>query len=555
MSETIFLSRSSADAGFALPLIEALKAADYDVLAQDHDILTGDDFTRFMDEALRSAKITVALLSESYLASDWCRREARAADAQQNHRLIPLLIEEGCAPDGLLASLVYVDVAGQTPEAVAQLAHDIIASGKPVAEAPAARAYLRQSEFITNARFDDDAVFVGRDEKLDELHRRLWKESGAAAITQAAAVHGQGGVGKTALARAYARAHRHLYRGVWEVRAETRATLTQDLAALGAALDPRLADAQDQEAAAKDALGLIAQRGGRPFLILYDNAPDPGAVSDLRPRADAHMLATSRWSDWPQAVGLDVLSPEAGAQLLRELAGRGEQAEARALSELLGHLPLALTHAGAVLRRSALLSFADYARDLEQRLESTPKGADYPASVRAALESNLAQVAADDADAPALLHIAAYLAPDAIPLELWETEPALAALPERLRDGPARAEAFGLLSTWSLITIDAEARTFSLHRLTQAVLRALLAESGAGDAPREVALHALNVLFPVGDGESDPSDVRSWPRCARLAAHAIAVLGADSDFAPSGASFLANQCGIYFLGRAEYATA
>lgn len=556
----IFVSRSTHDAGYALALIEALRRAGFEVLAQDHDILTGDDFTHFMDEALRRSVATVALLSASYLSSEWCRREARSADAQKDHRLIPLLIEEDCEPDGLLASLVYLAVLGETPDSAARLVAEIVASGKPLREAPVARRHLREAEFVTNAAFTDDTVFIGRQGALEALSAAL-SNGGAVAITQAATVHGQGGVGKTALARAYARDKRHLYRGVWEVRAEDRATLVADLARLAARLDDRLLNAQDQEAAARAGLDRIAQRTGRPILLIFDNAADPTVLRDWRPVSGAHILVTSRWADWAgagaRAVPLDVLEPDQGAALLQDLAGRGEAHEAEALSALLGHLPLALTHAGAVLRRNALLRFADYARDLEARIESVPKGAAYPASVRAALESNLANVMQDDPHAVSLLHIASFLAPDAIPLELWDTGAALGSLPRPLQETSRRAEAFGALATWSLITLDVEANTLSLHRLIQAVVRATLAEAGVRDQQREAALRAVNERFPSwNEDEPGPNDVRAWPQCARLIAHALAVLGPDAesfDIAPTPR--LAHQCGVYFTARAEYGAA
>lgn len=557
MGGTIFISRSGKDKAHAVALAAALKASGFTILIQDHDTITGDDFKAFMDRALIEAQATVALISTAYLESNWCRREARAADGLRGHRLAPLIIEEGCRPDGLLASLVYCDVAAlieKSPESVARLVEEILRSGKPIEEAPAARAYLRQAEFVSNVAFEDGAVFLGRDHELGELEAAFWSEDNSASATRAAAVHGLGGVGKTALALAYATNARHRYRGVWRVRAQEPSALVEDLAELGGRLLPPLRDAQDRAGAARECLLEIARNPGRPFLLIFDNVEDPQHVLQWRPAAGAHVLITSRWRDWAMAgvrpVPVEVLSPAAAAGLLLALSGRDDLDAARDLAEQLGHLPLALTHAAAVLRQAKTLSFADYVADLGQRLERLPKGAGaYPDAVRAAFESNMSMLARDHADAPQILSFAAFCAPDAIPLELWETGPAAEALAETLRTPAQRAEAFGALEAWSLAVLDPVSGTLSVHRLAQMVMRAIVEEGGHKQAWMQIVVRALNEAFPS-------PQFANWPRCARLATHAEAALAHLSGGAPiAEASRLASDVGVFRYFRAEYAEA
>ena len=260
--------------------------------------------------------------------------------------------------------------------AMAQLIAEVIRHGVPLHQNPPAQSYLRQSQFITNLAFNDAAIFKGRGEEMAQLKSALFAGRAAAVVA------GQGGVGKTALAEAYAREHRTDYRGVWRVNAETDAQA--GLADLAVAFDPAAAQAPIPQAAAF-ALQEISKRGGRPFLLIYDNVTTPDAIARYRPKDGAHVLITSRFQDWTghaDKVDLDVLPRADAAAVLIARAGRGTQAEAEALAAILGDLPLALAHAGAALAREKLTSFAAYGAAIEQRMREAPPG-EYPIAVRA----------------------------------------------------------------------------------------------------------------------------------------------------------------------------
>ncbi len=70
-------------------------------------------------------------------------------------------------------------------------------------------------------------------------------------MTQAQAVHGLGGVGKTRLAIEFARRHREDYDVVWWVRAEDEPTRLGDYAALALALGLPERDEPDLQAVAE----------------------------------------------------------------------------------------------------------------------------------------------------------------------------------------------------------------------------------------------------------------------------------------------------------------
>jgi hypothetical protein len=75
--------------------------------------------------------------------------------------------------------------------------------------------------------------FMGRDQTLADIETALGRHSGRVAIT---ALRGLRGVGKTALAAAYAERHHDEYKATWWIRAETDSTMRADLAGLGVRL-------------------------------------------------------------------------------------------------------------------------------------------------------------------------------------------------------------------------------------------------------------------------------------------------------------------------------
>ncbi len=158
------------------------------------------------------------------------------------------------------------------------------------------------------------------------------------------------------------------------------------LAALAHALDPRLPPDTPPEQAARAALDHLATRQ-MPFLLIYDNAPNPRALAGLLPTRGARVLITSRHPDWAaQARELRVaeMAEDDAVALLQRRAGRRDEAGARRLALELGCLLLALDQAGAYAKQT-LTSFDDYAQQVEALIDKGGSNPDYPATVAATL--------------------------------------------------------------------------------------------------------------------------------------------------------------------------
>ena len=549
-----FISRAGADAAFADKIGRILEDAGYRVVLQQWDF-ANRNFMERMDAALKSGARVIALLSNEYLASDHCTTEWFSVLARdplnKNAHVIVLRIVE-CTPKGLLTALAYWDlvpVRGQDA-----LVRDIVLAavtpGRRKNVTDAAAQYWRTSRPIVHDSIKATANFTGREDELAKIKAAL-------SFGATAAVHGLGGIGKSTIAREYAWREREAYAGVWWLNADRPRGavgwegVEKGLVELGDQFIRGLAQAQDRAAAARQALDFIAGAGfEKPWLLVYDNVDDRRVLSDWAPRSNAHVLATTRiggWGagvvpvevkEWPLAEAVQYLIKESGRADLTE-------ADATAVAEALGCLPLALSHAAAYLRARKTVSAEAYIADLARHMNEAPKDADYSRAVFATFRAALEQVEAEAPGAHALLSLAAFYAPDDIPVELFQQDPehyppALALV---VADAGRLTDALGALDHLSLIDFRPQTRTFSVHRLAQAAARDALGDATVWWAAGAVA--AANAASPY-------VEFANWPLCERLVAHARAVTSLAGDWVGAPLARLLNQTGSYLQERASY---
>jgi class 3 adenylate cyclase len=371
--------------------------------------------------------------------------------------------------------------------------------------------------------------FTGRTSMLDQLRQRLRSGEGILVVQ---ALYGLGGVGKTQLAIEYAHRFATDYDLVWWIDAEQLVFIASQLAQLGDKLNlpprPTVADTVE--------LVLAELRRRRRWLLIFDNAERPQHLADYQPGGAGHVLITSRSPGWGALGGrleVDVLTRPETVTLLRRRIPELTDELADQLATELGDLPLAAAQATAYLEQTDLPP-EDYLRRFRIRRTTLMARGDvlgYHGRIDTTWALSFERLRAEDPAAVQLLEIAAFLAPEPIPLFLLSGNTELLAEPLRATaaDPDALADTIGALVGYSLARRHPDA--FQVHRLVQAVIRNQLPPD------RQQATADLVVALLAAASPGDPEDPLSWAGYTQLTSHVLATAPLG-DHSPAGRQLL-----------------
>lgn len=364
--------------------------------------------------------------------------------------------------------------------------------------------------------------FTGREELLEELHRRL--DVGTTAVLPEA-IHGRGGVGKSALVVEYVYKHEQDFALIWWIPAERPVQIQNALSELALRLGLEVPSTANTAVPAV----LEALRVGRPvsnWLLVFDNAEQPSEVERFFPKGGpGSIVVTSRNEEWREianSLPVNVFDRDESIEMLR---GRGPELgseNADRLAAALGDLPLAIELAAA-WRAETEMSAENY---LELLRNSRPElgddvprtDQDYPDLVAAAWNVSLNGLRERDPSALRLLQLCAYFAPEPISNALLskprslQVHPDLDPLirnPERLRN------AIRNLGRLSLARIDYRTNSFQMHRLVQ---RVLISQMEPDD--QNAMKHGAHLLL-AGNDPNQPDEPDQWSRYAELYSHLV----------------------------------
>jgi tetratricopeptide (TPR) repeat protein len=402
------------------------------------------------------------------------------------------------------------------------------------------------------------SLFKGRGETMRRLRERLQGELG-----DRVALLGLGGIGKTRLAVEYAWQYQSEYSALLFVQADTPASLEANLAALCEAQVLNLPEqrAQEHKVRLQAVLDWLAQH--LSWLLILDNVDTleaAKAVERYLPLlTSGHVLLTTRIGDWSrqvQRLELDVLPRIDAAEFLLE-ATKGarsdapltltDAAEALALADELGQLPLALSQAGAYIetKHITLTAYRERWASNHQavRTWSTNRLEGHPLSMAATWKASFEPLSPDT---KIVLNRLAWLAAAPIPLALLGV-----AVPDTK---PLDAEeALDELVRYSLASYVRDGLSFNIHSLVQRVTREELEELGQ-EAQQLSFFEALNWVDAAFTG--NPQDVRNWAVLEPLRPHVLDVVQYAAVFGnPSPTSRLLNQVGQLLDAKAQLSEA
>jgi tetratricopeptide (TPR) repeat protein len=384
----------------------------------------------------------------------------------------------------------------------------------------------------------------GRERELDQLRCRFSEIVENGAGRQPHVIWGEAGMGKSALARQIADDVAPYYRARWWVdgsdELRIRVGLREFARRLGIpSANPDSSSGSDDATETHRFLGDLREflqmgtLGGRALVVL-DNVDDAALKHSLTraalrylPASACDVLITSQASHWypvaPSDTRLKGLEAASGAELIAGESGRLDLAvdeDVREIARIFGGRPLFLRQVASLLRDGD--APGDFRRRLaesaEDALEILPGVEGFAPLWRTTYAMSIARVEGARPGAGNLLKAMSFLSPDAMPLHLLH---ALAEEREGWRAVHVDA-ALAALADRSLVErqLEGGTRTYSLHRIVGALLRAMAREERVLPDALGRAVSAVSRATPRREGLSRVSVQRTM---AVLAPHVEAI--------------------------------
>ncbi|MEV4276332.1 FxSxx-COOH system tetratricopeptide repeat protein [Actinoplanes xinjiangensis] len=418
-------------------------------------------------------------------------------------------------------------IAGLSATAAAERVLELV--GRPITDtdailAGAPRFPGEEPQLVANlpAR---NARFTGREPVLRELREQL--RAGTAVVlfgTQAVALQGMGGVGKTQLALEYAYRYRTAYDVVAWLRADNDESLSSSLHDLGEMLG-----LQSEQSGADYARAVVQELGRdkRRWLLIFDNADEPETVYGYLPHGPGHVLITSRnmsWGEQTQPLQIDVFTREESIEHLLQRVQSLSRQDADLVAEQLADLPIVIAAAAAWLAET-LTPVSEYLALIQEEGPSAALTATADQSVARTWDLSLNRLRDRDQAAYRLFQLCSVMAPE-IPLALVYSDQMaryLRAYNPALSERMARGSLVQQLNRLALLRLDqrpsAAGETdrrgqIMIHRVVQNVVRDRMTEEELNEARRQV-----HQVLAEARPEGDVDEQRNWPRFRMLWPH------------------------------------
>jgi tetratricopeptide (TPR) repeat protein len=406
--------------------------------------------------------------------------------------------------------------------------------------------------------YRSNPFFTGRETELAKIDQALAKQ-GEAAIQ---ALAGLGGIGKTATAIEYAHRHQEKYPNehIFWIIADNNSNVVNSFNNIAKKLGFPLDEKQDEIIAkVKDWL-----EGCSNWLLIFDNLEDLIALTGYLPAsAKGKVLITTQLANTRPFARIEIekFSDADSVEFLFNCAEitaptDEDKKSALQLARELDGLPLALEQAAAYIAENQL-SIQEYLECYQEgrsALLAQPSHSSTHDTVTVTFKLSFDKLKETDPVAADLLQFMAFLAPDAIPEEIFKFiwEHLIENLPASQRAAASSLswiKVYSAATRYSLIKRDATSKSFSIHRLVQLVIREMLAE----DEQRQWLESVVTVLAAIASSQ-DLTKIENWPLCARLVPHQQMLFQHIQQYQlfneASGA--MLNQAGYYLQAQGQY---
>jgi tetratricopeptide (TPR) repeat protein len=362
-----------------------------------------------------------------------------------------------------------------------------------------------------------------------------------AGVSVVHAATGMPGVGATQLAAAYARAKlAEGWRLVAWVDAQDTGSLQVGLAAVADAA--RLSDGGSRQEAV-DAGQMVRHRleaDGDRCLLVFNDAKDPDTLQSFIPVGGAaRVLVTSTRrsvANLEANIPVDVFSTDEALAVLGVRTGRADDEGAAAVAAGLGHVPLAMAQAAAVIAEQRL-GYRSYLEKLrEVPVEESlvwEVGQPYARAVAGAVLLSLQAVrAADQSDVcTRVMDIMTVLSAAGVGRELLHAAGEVGVLAEGGHSvaAPVVDRALAQLAERSLLTFSLDGQTILAHRLVTRVVRDELALQKRSTAVCRAAALVLEARARALVGSHDRLAVREVPEQVAALLENVVGLADETD--------------------------
>ena len=338
---------------------------------------------------------------------------------------------------------------------------------------------------VFDVPFRRNQFFVGRDDLFELAEKAIFEER-----QTIVAVSGLGGIGKSQFALEFAYRNRTRFNHVLWAPASSDLELRQ--AFVSFAKDLRLANTENVLELYQEFLSWAEYESD--WILILDNADNPAEIESVMPKRIAGQIVLTSRDQIFDCLGkvdrIDVTSfnEKDSISFFSERTGvfstsENQEYNVSKLHSELGGLPLALEQAAAYVVEKEIRDLSDYLHLFEkQRLvllnKQRPMTGNYNDTVASTWSLSFDQVSTESEASVSLMDLTAYFK-DSSPIPFSFVLDAVEKLPKPLKklimeyDGNdlALLEALAPLARYSLVKVEPELRTYSMHLLVQEVIR------------------------------------------------------------------------------------